>query len=93
MLDPELGAGQPAWIISIAPTAFGGLAPGVVTLVLTLFLIVSIRRSARDGRSTHERLPNAENCSAKRDVLLAGAAEFSPDGKCLLLGLIAASQL
>lgn len=51
--------------------AFGGLAPGVVTLVLTLFLTVPIRRSARAGRSTYERLLNAENCSAERDVLLA----------------------
>lgn len=84
-------------IISIAAMAFGGLGPGVVVLALTLAAIVPTRRSSRDGRSAYERLwkrlVNAENRSTKRDVLLSGPAGFSPDGKCRLPGLLAASEL
>lgn len=84
-------------VISIGALAFGGLLPGVVALVITLLAILPTRRSARDGRSGYERVwkrvVNAENKSAKRDVLIAGPAGFSPDGRCRLPGLLAASEL
>lgn len=84
-------------IISIGALAFGGLLPGLVTLTVTLFAILPTRRSARDGRSGYERLwkrlLNADNRSASRDVLFAGPTGFSPDGRCRLPGLLAASEL
>lgn len=84
-------------LVTIIVVAFAGLGPGLVALTATFLGVLPSRRSARDGRSWYERAwkraANTLNRSAKRDVLLAGPAGFSPDGRCRLPGLLAATEL
>lgn len=84
-------------IFTLIGLAFGGPKVGLAIFALVVLGLLPTRRARRDGRTTYERrwgkIRNRHVRKTEKGVLIQGPAGFTPDGKCRLPGLLAASEL